>query len=678
MLPLALSGALLSTTILTPVLAEEAKKAEEGSAVSLDTVTVYATKSPQSSFEVPAMTSNVDAEAPGTSMSGDISNVLDQTPGVEVQNGPRRNGESVSIRGFDDEAIVTLMDGRRQNFESGHDGRVFVDPSLLKRVEVVKGSSSAIYGGGAIGGVVAYETKDAKDMLEPGQNWGVYTSAGYRSANEEYSPVVSAYGRTGKWDIIGIAALRNSGNIEQGDGNELVSDDNMISGTFKAGYTFNDYNTVKVIYQGLNDDSTEPNNPGGAVGVENPVVDKEIHDNQIGLKYEYDNPANNLLKPKLHLYYNNTRLREADIAGSNAGRVQNRTFETLGFTAENQMTFNPSDTQKHVVTFGSEIYRDAQVGNTTNGGTRPGVPNADATNSGVFVQDEMTFTTEAGKFLIIPAARFDNYRSSDDAGNSQNESKISPKISASYLPNDNLMFFGSVAQAFRAPNLTEIYASGQHFPAIPPMFPANFFTPNPDLRPETVITYEAGMGVKFDGVFDQADKMSLKGSWFLSEGDDFISETVDIFGGTTQFINIPNARLTGFEIDGEYRLHPIRLKTGLSYVEAENTDTGEYLSNSVPLTFLADLGYSVDSIDSIVGVRGRFAAADDKIESSDVETAGYAVWDVYYRWQPSEPALKNLTLDLGVSNILDKEYIRAGSSLVDEGRSYNIRLAYKW
>ncbi|USG59537.1 TonB-dependent hemoglobin/transferrin/lactoferrin family receptor [Sneathiella marina] len=675
LLPRAFLSALLSTTILSPVYSQEKEPAP---AVSLDTVTVYATRSPQSSFEVPAMTSNVDPDAPGNATAGDIGDLLEFTPGVEVENGPRRNGQTVSIRGFDDEAILTLMDGRRQNFESAHDGRFFIDPSLLKRVEIVKGSSSSIYGGGAVGGVIAFETKDAADLLKPGENFGVYTAMGYRTANEEYAPVISAYGRTGALDVIGIAALRHSDDIELGDGSDLITKDRLLSGTFKVGYSIDNYNTVKFLYQGFSNDGKEPNNSAGVISPSNPVVEKKVTDNQFGLKYEFEDVDNNWLNPKLHLYYNDTSVREEDITGTNAGRVQTRDINTLGFTIDNQTRLTASDSQLHTLSYGFEIYHDKQTGTTTNGGTRPGVPNADATNYGFYLQDEIAVDTSAGKFLIIPAARFDSYRSSDVDGNSQSEQQVSPKLAISYLPNDNLMFFSSISNAFRAPNLTELYASGLHFPGSFPFPPDNFFVPNPNLRPETVTTFEIGAGVNFDSVVAQQDQIQVKGSWFISEGDDFISQDVDVVAGTTEFVNISNARLTGFEVDGEYRLHPVSAKVGLSYVEAENRDTGEYLSNNVPLTFVTDLGYQVDEIDSIFGVRGRFAAANDKVGSGDTETPGYSVYDVYYRWAPQQAGIDTLTVDVGISNIFDKAYTKRFASLLEEGRSYNLRVAYKW
>ncbi len=48
--------------------------------------------------------------------------------------------------------MATTQDGARQNFEAGHKGRFFLDPDLLREVEVVRGSNPALHGSGAIVG----------------------------------------------------------------------------------------------------------------------------------------------------------------------------------------------------------------------------------------------------------------------------------------------------------------------------------------------------------------------------------------------------------------------------------------------------------------------------------------------------------------------------------------------
>lgn len=671
-----LVAALLTTTFLS----SQAQADEAADTSTLDTVTVYATRSAQSTFDVPAMVSTIDADAPGTSLSNDTDGLLKMTPGVDVINGPRRNGQTVSIRGFDAEAIITLMDGRRQNYEAAHDGRFYFDPVLMKRVEVVKGASSSIYGGGGVGGVVAFETKDAADLLDPGQTFGFTQSTSIRSANGEFAPSATVYGRSGNFDALGSLALRNSGDIRDGDGDDLQTEDQVMSILLKAGYTFGDWNTVKFLYQGLNNRGQEPNNGAGTISLSNPVVDKDVRDHQFSAKYEYSNPDNDLLNLKVHTYYNNTETEEEDISGTNLGRVQVRALETLGLTVDNQSRFMISDGHSHTFSYGLEVYRDVQNGSSTatGDGSRPGVPDAEDINWGVYLQDEIAIDTSVGKFLIIPAARFDQYRSEDDAGNSQNESAVSPKIALSYMPTENFMVFGSLAQAFRAPNMTELYPSGQHFPGVAPFFPDNNFIPNPDLKPETVTTLELGAGVNFKGLVAQQDALRVKGAWHFSRGKDFITQEVDISGGTTQNLNIDNAELWGVELEGEYRLAPFTVKTGVTYVEAKNDDTGDYLGNGVPLTFTTDFSYDIPSASSVIGWRSRYAESNDHLPSGETETAGYGVHDIYYRFAPTEGDFEHMTLDLAVENVFDKYYTKRFAALPEEGVNFAARVTFKW
>lgn len=621
------------------------------------------------------MVTRVDADAPGNSMSSTTSDLLQFVPGVDVENGPRRNGQTVSIRGFDDDAVITLIDGRRQNFEAEHDGRYFIDPALLKSVEIVRGASSAIYGGGGIGGVIAFDTKDAKDMLAPGQSFGSLTSLSYRSANGELAPLMAAYGRMGDLDVIANINYRRSGDIRLGNATNqstesaLLTKDRVLSGFIKGGYTFADVHTVKLQYAHHQNDGREPNNGAGAITASNPLVDKDVQDDQFGLKYAYENPDNALLSPKLHVYKNRTHVLEKDLSGTNKNRVQTRTIDTLGFTADNQSRLPNMGGADHVLSYGFETYTDEQVGRITTGSARPGVPDAEATAYGLYLQDEVTLKTSFGKLTFIPAARFDSFKSEDVTGQSMNESKVSPKFSISYVPIESVMLFGSLAQAFRAPNMTELYPSGQHFPG-------NNFISNPDLKPETVTTLEIGAGYRTSGLLAANDSARIKAALHRSKGKDFITQ--EVTGTTTKNLNIDNALLMGYEIEGEYRLDPITFKFGVSEVFAEDSDAGTYLSNNTPMTFVADLGYTVKAIDSVIGWRTRMASKSDRNSSSITETDGYAVHDLYYRWKPDDGAFQNASVDLGVENLFDKAYSTRYASLLEEGRNYVAKVSLQW
>lgn len=112
-------------------------------------------------------TEDIEAEQPQS-----VDDLLQNLPNVELFSGPRRIGEEANIRGFSDERIVTTLDGARQNFSIGHQGRFFLEPDLLKQIEVYRGPNSALYGSGSLGGVIALTTKDASDFLEPGRMLG--------------------------------------------------------------------------------------------------------------------------------------------------------------------------------------------------------------------------------------------------------------------------------------------------------------------------------------------------------------------------------------------------------------------------------------------------------------------------------------------------------------------------
>ncbi|MGH8556985.1 MAG: TonB-dependent receptor domain-containing protein [Methylococcales bacterium] len=114
---------------------------------------------------------------------GEISQNL---PNLDIAGGPRAVGNQVNIRGLSDDRILFPIDGARQNFNRAHNSAVFLDPDLLKQIEVVRGPASALWGSGALGGVVAFTTKDAVDLLSPGEQFGAKIKGGYQDVNNQW------------------------------------------------------------------------------------------------------------------------------------------------------------------------------------------------------------------------------------------------------------------------------------------------------------------------------------------------------------------------------------------------------------------------------------------------------------------------------------------------------------
>lgn len=112
-------------------------------------------------------------------------------PGVSFGNQPARaGGSNFTIRSIGDNHVRVQVDGVRlpdfpgPNVGAGTYTRDFVDLESVRRIEIVRGPASALYGSDAIGGVVAYILKDPADYLA-GRDGNTYFSTrfGYNGAD---------------------------------------------------------------------------------------------------------------------------------------------------------------------------------------------------------------------------------------------------------------------------------------------------------------------------------------------------------------------------------------------------------------------------------------------------------------------------------------------------------------
>ncbi|MFT3952928.1 MAG: TonB-dependent receptor plug domain-containing protein [Piscinibacter sp.] len=116
-------------------------------------------------------------------------------PGISVSNSPTPSGAgNFFIRGIGDNRVRLEIDGVRvpdypgSNVGAGLYTRDFVDYDSLKRVEIIRGPASALYGSDAIGGVVSFVTKDPGDYLrEVGRDWYAGTKLSFNGIDRSFS-----------------------------------------------------------------------------------------------------------------------------------------------------------------------------------------------------------------------------------------------------------------------------------------------------------------------------------------------------------------------------------------------------------------------------------------------------------------------------------------------------------
>lgn len=97
-------------------------------------------------------------------------------------------GGSPSIRGFESSRVLLLIDGVRMNnliYRGGHLQNVItIDPSAISQVDILYGPSSVIYGSDALGGALAFYTKNP-EFAQSGTLFKGSAFARYGSVNNE-------------------------------------------------------------------------------------------------------------------------------------------------------------------------------------------------------------------------------------------------------------------------------------------------------------------------------------------------------------------------------------------------------------------------------------------------------------------------------------------------------------
>ncbi len=706
-----------------------------GGVRQLPPVTVTATRNPVDPFVFPGMVTVLGRPEIRARQPSSPDDLLKYVPGVEFTGGPRRTGEAPSIRGFEGADVIVTIDGARQNFGSTHDGRFFVDPSLLRSVEVLRGPASSLYGSGGTGGLIAFETVDAADLLDPGRTAGVMISGGYQSVHSERAGNVTAFSAPGEGtDLIASITRRVSGTIRLGDGNELQdTDDDILAGLVKIGLEGADHHRVEGSFVGFRNDATEPNNGQEGIGRGETavgLVEKGIRATTVSVAYHYDNPADRLVDLDLVAYRTRFRADELRIEGVERGPVGElltRDVDTTGLRLDNRSRVPVSERMLVTLTYGAEYWNDSQDGG--DGGTRmgtpdadaeerDGVPDADARFAGLFAQAEIGFSEPfgagTGRLLLIPGARYDSYTmsSSGRLGTDNEQSELSPKLGVSWLPSERFMLFAGYAHAFRAPTVNELYLTGIHFPVFRgrELVGFNRFEPSPDLKPQATRTLEGGAGITFDDVITRQDRLRFKATVFRIRGEDFIdvgvrqvsppaAECIPFVSdrsripagppgtfrrgceGTSFSRNVPNARLRGTEIDAAYDSDRFRMVFGFSSIDGENRDTGARLGMLVPDQFTASVTVQLPEIDSVLGWSLLWADdfPDDPATTGadrNEARAGYDVHDLHVSWRPDDPPFDGLEVDFGIDNVFDKAYNRVNTAAVEPGRSFKILARY--
>lgn len=220
----------------------------------LDEVIVSAGRRVESLAETPSSVTVVNAKEIGalSTISPNIANILAfSVPGLGASTNQTGNSGQ-TLRGRN---LLVLIDGIPQSTPLRAGGRDIrsIDPSVIERVEVIKGAT-AIYGNGADGGLMNYITKTPKtdrkiggySQLSLTGNTRGDSTLGFRASQQ-------LYGRVAKFDYVVSGMYEKTGVYRDPKGLVISPDyglgETKIYNAFaKVGYNFNASERIEAMY----------------------------------------------------------------------------------------------------------------------------------------------------------------------------------------------------------------------------------------------------------------------------------------------------------------------------------------------------------------------------------------------------------------------------------------------
>jgi hemoglobin/transferrin/lactoferrin receptor protein len=308
------------------------------------------------------------AAGPGTLVIGprelerknpsDVRGVFAGEPGVKV-GGATPMSQKVYVNGVEETNLAVSIDGSRQNNKVfHHNGTTLIDPAFLKVARVDAGIAAADAGPGALAGAIAYETRDARDML-PGTGLGAFAKSSFNSNGNVFTQTLSGYGRTKNIDLIGYFTIGRGARFEAGNGQKVAGTaTDAVSGYVKLGVENDNGDRLQVSHERVQDDAARPfrGNIGFITG--RPAWEPRVRDYRMSrdnsvLTYSRTAPAG-WWDPKIVLAYSRTAVTvPIYTAGGTVVFPGTGETDSINGRAENRFNFALGS-----VTAGLDFYKD--------------------------------------------------------------------------------------------------------------------------------------------------------------------------------------------------------------------------------------------------------------------------------------------------------------------------------
>jgi outer membrane receptor protein involved in Fe transport len=570
-------------------------------------------------FEVVTVTSELDKPESPTTIAEvtaeqlqqrsvtNIGQALELLPGVQFRVARSKSEEQVTIRGFEQEKVLILMDGIPVSLPyEGQINLADIPVQNIASIKLIKGLSSVLYGANGMGGVINVitkrgESKPSFSLQYEGSQYATHNiqaGHGWKKGPFSYYAAFS-HGESNGYPLAGTFVLPQSilSNMASAPTNpssikntpipkDEKSRDNSdyernaftLTGTVAIGSK----NTLGVSFEHYDNEYGTPPVPIVRENkgqkrlfyyprywrfddwnrtTVNALEESRITENlTIKARGFYDKYSNLLAS------YDNLSLTTQNLTSPFSGNTLWDDYDA-GFSAYAYWKGIPGSELSIGMNFRRDVHQSSTV--LPPGGTTDKLA-SDTMSIGI--EDEIRI---GKKFSMTPGGSFDylNKRIRYQSATSQTPGKdvpvFNPQIGARYAASDKVSIYGSIGRKLRFPTMRNLYSDGVVGPV-----------GNPDLKEESSINLEAGTNATV------SPKMQVGGAYFYSR----ITNMINFDNLIGRFEQYPKASITGFELSTSGRItDSTDASLSYTYMRSKALDSVTIVNQYVPsLTYRPD------------------------------------------------------------------------------------------
>lgn len=605
--------------------------------VVYEEITVSASREGEAIYPVSVAATTVEALATAGAPAT-LSELVETVPGVS-ENGQGGLFQVYSIRGISRQRVLTLIDGtqvigeRRAGVSAS-----YLDPSLMRAIDVVRGPSSSYYGSGALGGVI---------QVFPRTYTGAEAAVAYETQGSE--TLENLGWGDGTWSV-GVAR-RVADDAETGDGERLFSRFEQTSAVVKRTWSAGGRGYELLLVPTLGEDIGKPNTELPERATRYPyerhlLAKVGVRTPGWGSAYLYAHPQ------KLE-----TEVREA----GTVSLLENRSLE-LGGNWQHEMALGQlgqGDPVAAVVGldwFGRRGVDAVEVLRPEAGG--PALARTTTLDGGE--QDDAalygSLRAGIGRLALNAGGRFTYHRQQNATLPSLDDTGWSGFVGAVVPLGSGWELAANAGSGLRFPSLSERYFTGS-------TGRGEIFS-NPDLEPEQSVSLD--LGTRYYG-----RKLYFAAYVFRNAIDDYI-ERIEIAPDVFTFVNLISGEIAGVEADAFYQATDrLRLALGGHQVDGED-DAGAPLADIPPREAHLGASWVTGRWGADARVTHRFAkdepgSGEQAIPAADLLAASlrFAVSD---RW----------AVRLSGDNLTDEVYFPSADRRSSPAVGRSIGIAVSW